>query len=48
MTYEEIAKEIGCSIGTAKKSVSRAVAKLRQQLDVDVRSSEYVPCAAEF
>lgn len=48
MTYEEIAKEIGCSTGTAKKSVSRAVAKLRQQLDVDVRSSEYVPCAAEF
>lgn len=48
MTYEEIAKEIGCSTGTAKKSVSRAVAKLRQQLDVDVRASEYVPCAAEF
>ncbi len=48
MTYEEIAKEIGCSTGTAKKSVSRAVAKLRQQLDVDVRAGEYVPCAAEY
>ena len=48
MTYEEIAKEIGCSTGTAKKSVSRAVAKLRQQLDVDVPACEYLPCAAGF
>lgn len=48
MTYEEIAKEIGCSPGTAKKSVSRAVAKLRQHLDVDAPSSEYVPCGAEY
>lgn len=48
MTYEEIAKEIGCSTGTAKKSVSRAVAKLRQQLDVDVPAGEYLPCAAGF
>jgi RNA polymerase sigma-70 factor, ECF subfamily len=39
MTYEEIAKAVGCSTGTAKKSVSRAVAKLREHLDVDVRSS---------
>ena len=48
MTYEEIAKEIGCSTGTAKKSVSRAVAKLRQQLDAGVSAGEYVPCAAEY
>jgi len=34
MTYEEIAKEIGCSTGAAKKSVHRAVAKLRQHLNV--------------
>lgn len=38
MTYEEIAREVGCSTGTAKKSVSRAVAKLRQHLNVDVQS----------
>ena len=38
MTYEEIAKAVGCSTGTAKKSVSRAVAKLREHLDVDVQS----------
>jgi RNA polymerase sigma-70 factor (ECF subfamily) len=38
MTYEEIAKAVGCSTGTAKKSVSRAVAKLREHLDIDVQS----------
>jgi RNA polymerase sigma-70 factor (ECF subfamily) len=37
MTYEEIAKAVGCSTGTAKKSVSRAVAKLREHLDVEVQ-----------
>lgn len=39
MTYEEIAKAVGCSTGTAKKSVSRAVAKLREHLDIDVQKS---------
>jgi len=39
MTYEEIAKAIGCSTGTAKKSVSRAVIKLRERLNVDVQST---------
>lgn len=39
MTYEEIAKAIGCSTGTAKKSVSRAVIKLREHLDIDVQST---------
>jgi RNA polymerase sigma-70 factor, ECF subfamily len=38
MTYEEIAKEMGCSTGAAKKSVHRAVAKLRQHLNVDSES----------
>ena len=37
MTYEEIAKAVGCSTGTAKKSVYRAVAKLREHLDIDVQ-----------
>jgi RNA polymerase sigma-70 factor (ECF subfamily) len=32
MTYEEIARELGCSAGTIKKSLSRAVAKLRAHL----------------
>jgi len=38
MTYEEIAKAVGCSTGTAKKSVSRAVRKLREHLDIEVES----------
>ena len=46
MTYEEIAKAVGCSTGTAKKSVSRAILKLREHLDVDVETTECVPCAA--
>lgn len=39
MTYEEIAKAVGCSTGAAKKSVFRAVAKLREHLEVDAQSS---------
>jgi len=39
MTYEEIAKAVGCSTGTAKKSVFRAIARLRENLDPDVQSS---------
>lgn len=38
MTYEEIARAVGCSTGTAKKSVSRAVRKLREHLDIEVQS----------
>jgi RNA polymerase sigma-70 factor (ECF subfamily) len=38
MTYEEIAKAVGCSTGTAKKSVSRAVRKLREHLNIEVQS----------
>lgn len=38
MTYEEIAKAVGCSTGTAKKSVFRAVAKLREHLEVGAQS----------
>ena len=39
MSYQEIAKAIGCSTGTAKKSVSRAVIKLRDHLNVEVQST---------
>jgi RNA polymerase sigma-70 factor, ECF subfamily len=46
MTYEEIAAAVGCSSGTAKKAVARALGKLREQLNVDVQASECVPCAA--
>jgi RNA polymerase sigma-70 factor (ECF subfamily) len=46
MTYEEIASAVGCSTGTAKKAVARALGKLREQLNVDVQESECVPCAA--
>ena len=46
MTYEEIAKEIGCSTGTVKKSVSRTVAKLREKLGVNRESESYMSCAA--
>jgi len=38
MTYEEIAKEIGCSTGTAKKSMFRAVSKLREHLNIDIQA----------
>ncbi|MGI9067415.1 MAG: RNA polymerase sigma factor [Pyrinomonadaceae bacterium] len=46
MTYEEISKELGCSIGTVKKSVSRTIAKLRAQLGVNDESENYISCAA--
>lgn len=46
MTYEEIAMAVGCSTGTAKKAVARALGKLREQLNVDEQASECVPCAA--
>jgi len=39
MTYEEIAKAVGCSTGTAKKAMSRAVIKLREHMNVDVQST---------
>jgi RNA polymerase sigma-70 factor (ECF subfamily) len=38
MTYEEIARAVGCSTGAAKKSVFRAVAKLREHLEIEVET----------
>lgn len=35
MSYEEIANAMSCSTGTVKKSVSRAIGKLRARLDAD-------------
>jgi RNA polymerase sigma-70 factor (ECF subfamily) len=46
MTYEEISKEIGCSTGAVKKSVSRTVTRLRQQLGANDESENYISCAA--
>lgn len=46
MTYEEIAEVLGCSPGTAKKAVARALGKLRAQLHVETEANECVPCAA--
>ncbi|HSS22795.1 MAG TPA: sigma-70 family RNA polymerase sigma factor [Pyrinomonadaceae bacterium] len=34
MTYEEIARELDCSAGTIKKSISRTIKKLREKLGV--------------
>jgi RNA polymerase sigma-70 factor (ECF subfamily) len=46
MTYEEIAKEFDCSLGTVKKSVSRTIAKLRDKLGVNDEPGDYISCAA--
>jgi RNA polymerase sigma-70 factor, ECF subfamily len=46
MTYEEIARELGCSIGTVKKSVSRTIAKIREQLGVNDEPEKFVSWAA--
>ena len=46
MTYEEISKELGCSPGTVKKSVSRTIAKLREKLGANQEPENYMSCAA--
>jgi RNA polymerase sigma-70 factor (ECF subfamily) len=46
MTYEEIARAIGCSTGTVKKAVARAIMKLRAQLDNNNIKESDVPCVA--
>jgi RNA polymerase sigma-70 factor (ECF subfamily) len=35
MSYDEIASAMGCSAGTVKKAVSRAISKLRVKLDIE-------------
>jgi DNA-directed RNA polymerase specialized sigma24 family protein len=37
---------VGCSTGTAKKAVARALVKLRERLQLNVDTNECVPCAA--
>jgi len=46
MTDEEISRLLGCSVGTAKKSVARTVTKLRRQLGVNEDTTGYVSCPA--
>lgn len=46
MTYSEIADALGCSTGAVKKSLFRAVAKLREHLDVKLEAYDYVACVA--
>ena len=46
MTYEEISEAFGCSAGTVKKSLFRAVQKLRESLGVGVGRADCVTLAA--
>jgi RNA polymerase sigma-70 factor, ECF subfamily len=46
MSYEEIANALGCSTGTAKKAVARALGKLREHLHITAEANDCVPCAA--
>ncbi|MEA2174226.1 MAG: hypothetical protein QOD00_1818 [Blastocatellia bacterium] len=46
MTYEEISRSLAISTGTVKKSLFRAVVKLRQHLGVGVEPADFVACAA--
>jgi RNA polymerase sigma-70 factor, ECF subfamily len=47
MTVDEIARELGCSSGTVKKSLFRTVTKLRSQLETVGEPPDYIPCTAE-
>ena len=46
LTYEEISKSLGCSVGTVKKSVARTIAKLRDRLGANEQAESYISCAA--
>jgi RNA polymerase sigma-70 factor, ECF subfamily len=43
MTYDEIASALGCSAGTVKKTLFRAVLKLRERLGVYIEATSYAP-----
>lgn len=45
MTYEEIAQAMDCSIGTIKKSLFRAITKLRKHLDINDETRDYASSA---
>lgn len=46
MTYEEISRSLGCSVGTVKKSVARTLEKLRERLGANEEPQKYISCAA--
>ena len=46
LTYEEISRSLGCSIGTVKKSVARTIEKLRERLGANEEPENYISCAA--
>ena len=46
LTYEEIARSLGCSVGTVKKSVARTIAKLRERLGANEEPEKFISCAA--
>ena len=43
MTYDEIASALGCSTGTVKKALFRAVLKLRERLGINIEATSYAP-----
>jgi RNA polymerase sigma-70 factor (ECF subfamily) len=45
MTCDEIARELGCSTGSVKKSLFRTVSKLRAHLETS-EPTDYIPCTA--
>jgi RNA polymerase sigma-70 factor (ECF subfamily) len=46
LTYEEISRSLGCSVGTVKKSVARTIVKLRDRLGANEEPEKYLSCAA--
>jgi len=46
MTYEEISGVLNCSVGTIKKTLFRAVLKLREHMSINVESADCAPSAA--
>lgn len=46
MTYDEIARSLGCSAGTVKKGLFRAIMKLRRHLDVESNATDAARLAA--
>ena len=46
LTYEEISRSLGCSVGTVKKSVARTIAKLRERVGAKEEPEKYISCAA--
>jgi DNA-directed RNA polymerase specialized sigma24 family protein len=46
MTYEEISQSFGCSAGTVKKALFRAVVKLRERLGINIEQADRSPFKA--